>query len=204
MSNPYAPPEDRRRPADDDAAPPHGSAPTGQPPQQPPPHWYPPQLPPGQHHPGQQLQPGQQHQPGLHRTKPEPPPTDPAGAERARRFARTFGLLLLAGVLLGTLRVPWQVVALPFVVAALVYGVRGLVTASRAHVRGALVPMLASGVAIAAFWAFASAAMLVLWPQQLKHEQCLANAITVTATAECDRAYQKSINDLLPSRSSKG
>ncbi|WP_148076582.1 cytochrome d ubiquinol oxidase subunit II [Cellulomonas sp. PhB150] len=215
MSNPYAPPEDRRRPADDDsAAPPQGSSPAGPPtqgstppgPPHPPPHWYPPQQHPGQHdagpqgqqHPGQQ-HPGQYppagHDPRLGHPKPEPLPTDPAGAERARTLARTFGLYLLAAVVLSTIRAPWQAVALPFVVVAIVYAIRALVTATRAHVRGALVPMLAGGIAIAAFWAFVTAGMLALWPLQADREECLAGALTISATAECNQTFEQGLQD---------
>lgn len=212
VSNPYAPPEDRRRPADDEsAAPPQGSSPTGPPvpgatapgPPQAPPHWYPPQPPgqlnPGQQHPGEP-QPGQEHRPAGHdprlgHPRPEPLPTDPAGAERARTLARTFGLYLLAAVLLSTIRAPWQAVALPFVVVAIVYAIRALVAATRAHVRGALVPMLAGGIAIAAFWSFVTAGMLALWPLQADREECLAGALTVAATAECNQAFEQGLQD---------
>ncbi|RHA44393.1 hypothetical protein [Cellulomonas rhizosphaerae] len=206
MSNPYAPPEDRRRPADDDtAAPPQGSSPAGPPPQAaaqagPPsaPQWYPPQQlgqpgPQGQH--GQPGQPGHDPRLGQPQQRPEPVPTDPEGAERARKLARNFGIFLLAGVVLSTIRAPWQAVALPFVVVAIVYAIRALVAAARAHVRGALVPMLAGGIAIAAFWAFVTITMLALWPLQSDREECLAGALTVTATAECNQTFEDGLED---------
>ncbi|MDM7831930.1 hypothetical protein [Cellulomonas edaphi] len=225
MSNPYAPPEDRRQPADDEepAAPgqlagppqapgteqqpptgtPAGQYPPGQHPpgQQYPPHPYPPaQYPPGQHPPGQYPPPGYpagQYPPPAQLAGPPPlPPTDPVGAEKARRSSRMFGVLLLGAVVLSTLPVPWQAVALPFVVAAAVYGVRGLVQASRAHVRGALVPMLAGGVAITLLWTVAIGAMLVLWPALADRERCLDDALTISAADECRQAFQAELEDL--------
>jgi hypothetical protein len=122
-------------------------------------------------------------------------PTDPEGAERARKLARNFGIFLLAAVVLSTIRAPWQAVALPFVVVAIVYAIRALVAAARAHVRGALVPMLAGGIAIAAFWAFVTITMLAIWPLQSDREECLAGALTVTATAECNQTFQDGLED---------
>jgi len=199
VSNPYAPPEDGRRP-DADRPEAHGQPPHGQPsdgdqvprhPQQRLPY------PAPQHHPAHQhlaqQHPGQQ-PPGQH-PAPPPVPTDPEGAAQARGHARTFGLLLLASAILGTLHVPWQALALPFIVAAVVYGIRAALTASRAHVRGALVPMLVVGIAISAVWAMVAGGMLLLWPLQAERQACLADALTHTARAQCEQDFRHGLEE---------
>jgi len=119
-----------------------------------------------------------------------PVPTDPVGADRARRSARMFGFLLLGGVALSTLPIPAQAVALPFVLAATVFGIRGLVLASRAHLRGGLVPMLAGGVVITVLWSFAMGAMLMIWPLLSDREDCLAGALTAVAKDQCKQTFE--------------
>lgn len=235
VSNPYAPPEDGRRPdadrpgahgrpaptgphgpptsapaGDDLPAPaqqpqgqgqgPQGQGPQGQGTQGQGPHGV--QVPPHpHHHPAhqgfRQQHPGQQ-------PVPPPIPTDPEGAAQARGHARTFGLLLLASAILGTLHIPWQALALPFIVAAVVYGIRAALTASRAHVRGALVPMLIVGIAISAVWAMVAGGMLLLWPLQAERQACLADALTHTARAQCEQDFRQGLEnwqDKLRSRS---
>ena len=80
---------------------------------------------------------------------PEPPqPADPEGTARATSLTRLFAVLVLASVLVATLRLPWQAAALPFALAAIVVGVRAIVVAVRARARG-LAPVLAVGLVVA-------------------------------------------------------
>jgi len=194
VSNPYAPPEDRRRPTDDDSGA-HETGPSA-----------PPASGPG-HGPDQGQNPP--HAPQLELTPsgrngltppgatPHPTiPTEPVGAERARRSARLFGIFLLGAVALNTLPEPARAVALPFVIAAAVFGIRALVLASRAHVRGGLVPMLAGGVAISVVWALYLGTLVVIWPMIADREECMAGALTATATDECTQTFEDDVANL--------
>jgi hypothetical protein len=104
--------------------------------------------------------------------------------------------MLLAAVALSTLPTPERAVALPFVVAAAVYGVRGLVLGSRAHVRGGLVPMLAGGVALSVVWALYLGAMALIWPVLADREECMAGALTTVAVNECAQTFDHDVAKL--------
>jgi hypothetical protein len=191
VSNPYAPPEDRRRPAEDESgAHESGSTGTSAPPVDRPAD--------GQHVPHAPLieptPPGRDQLPGA--TSRPTIPTEPVGAEKARRAARMFGLFILGAVALSALPEPARAVALPFVIAAAVFGIRALVLASRAQVRGGLVPMLAGGVTISVIWAFYLSALVVIWPMVADREECMAGALTATAADECTQAFEDDLADL--------
>lgn len=207
MGNPYAPPSgDRTRdgggPTRDDQAgrgpwagpsnPPPGGPPSGPwPPDAPPAgHW--PAAPGGPGGPGGPNGPGQPgpQAPGGPTTRPEP---DPAATRAAARQVLHFGLLLLAAVLASTLPLPWQVGALGFVVAAMVVGVRALARAWRAGVRGAVIPMLALGLFSAGLVALTVLSLLVVWPQQLARQECLATAVTISATERCEAEFRRAV-----------
>lgn len=165
MSNPYAPPENR--PGTPADAPPAHEAPAW------PPAGAPPQVPP----------------------VTERPPADPEGTARATGYTRLFAVLVLASVLVATLRLPWQAAALPFALAAVVVGVRALVVAVRARSRG-LAPLLAVGLVIALSWTLLLGVQLALWPAQQDKQDCLEGALTIGARNACELQYEKDLDDL--------
>ena len=174
VSNPYAPPDDRPSPSAAPETPESG---------------------PG-HRPGPEAGWGI---PPAHRPAAppphDPPPPDPAKVATIVRSTRTFAALMLAAVLTSSFPVPWQAAGLVFTVLALVVGVRALVQAVRAHVRGALTGMLVGGVGLSAFWLVVSVAMSMMWPVYLERQDCLAGALTITARQECEAQFEDSMDE---------
>ncbi|WP_146900108.1 hypothetical protein [Cellulomonas aerilata] len=116
-----------------------------------------------------------------------------------------FGVLLLAAVLTSTLPLPWQAGSLAFVVAAIVVGIRAFVQAWRGGIRGAILPMLALGVASAGLVALTVLSLLVVWPQQMQRQDCLAGAVTIAATERCEADFRRAVESRLdPGRSPAG
>ncbi|KQR16861.1 hypothetical protein [Cellulomonas sp. Leaf334] len=129
---------------------------------------------------------------------PERPPADPEGAARATSLTRLFAVLVLASVLVATLRLPWQAAALPFVLAAVVVGVRAVVVALRARARG-LAPVLAVGLVISLLWTFSLLVQLAPWQAQQDKQDCLARALTIGARSACETQFEKDLDDLYTS-----
>ena len=126
---------------------------------------------------------------------PERPPADPEGTARATSLTRLFAVLVLASVLVDTLRLPWQAAALPFALAAIVVGVRAIVVAVRARSRG-LVPVLAAGLVIASSLTLLLSIQLALWPVSLERQGCLEGALTIGARNACETQYTQHLEDL--------
>ena len=127
---------------------------------------------------------------------PEPPlPADPEGTARATSLTRLFAVLVLASVLVATLRLPWQAAALPFALAAVVVGVRAIVVAVRARSRG-LTPVLAVGLVISLSWTLVLSVQLALWPAQQAKQECLERALTIGARSACESQFEKDLDDL--------
>ena len=165
MSNPYAPPENRPGTSDDA---PVRDAPV-----------WPPAGPPS---------------PAP--VAPEPPlPADPEGTARATSLTRLFAVLVLASVLVATLRLPWQAAALPFALAAVGVGDRAIVVAVRARSRG-LAPVLAVGLVISLSWTLLLSVQLALWPAQQNKQECLERALTIGAKSACETQFEKDLDDL--------
>jgi hypothetical protein len=126
------------------------------------------------------------------RRAPDPEP-EPEGARRATRGALTFGLLMLAVVLVSAFRFPWRTAALAVAVVAIVVGVRALVAARRARVRGALVPVLGVGVGLATVIALQTVGTLAAWQVEADYQRCLDGAITLGAQERCETDRVQSI-----------
>ena len=126
---------------------------------------------------------------------PEPQPADPEGTARATGLTRLFAVLVLASVLVATLRLPWQAAALPFAIAAVVVGVRAVVVAVRARSRG-LAPVLAVGLAISLSWTLLLSVQLALWPAQQDKQECLERALTIGAKSACETQFERDLDDL--------
>ncbi|WP_139315939.1 cytochrome d ubiquinol oxidase subunit II [Cellulosimicrobium sp. CUA-896] len=121
------------------------------------------------------------------------PAADPESARRATRAALHFGLLMLLVVVISAFRFPWRTAALAFAVWAIVVGVRALVVARRARVRGALVPVLAVGVGLAALISVQSLGTLATWQVEAEYQRCLDGAITVSAEERCETERLRTI-----------
>ena len=108
-----------------------------------------------------------------------------------------FGLLMLGSLVMASLPFPWQAAALVFAIAALVIGVRALIAVWRAGLRGALVPVLAIGLFFAAMLSASLTMMLALWPIQVENQQCLRDALTISAREACAEQMQDSLDEVI-------
>ncbi len=134
---------------------------------------------------------------------PQGPPRGPAEVRAVRETGRRmmhFFLLLLAAVATSSLPLPWQAGALLFVLGAIVVGLRTLALAWRAKIRGGLIVALGAGVAMAGVVGLLMLTLLALWPQQMSRQRCLADAVTIAATQECEAAYQRSLDERVGGR----
>jgi hypothetical protein len=208
VGNPYAPPSGDRRdpealPAGAEGRPGAGEPPASPGPQGWPPHHGPPQGPPPPS--GYAQRPPSPHGSGQPvPQRPSRPDPDPAAVRATSRRVLHFGMLLLAAVLTTTLPLPWQAASLAFVIAALVVGIRAFVLAWRAGVRGVVLPMLGLGVASAGLVAVTVLSLLVVWPQQLERQECLAGAVTIAATERCEAEFRRSLEERLDPAGPRG
>jgi hypothetical protein len=205
VSNPYAPPEDRpRAPEDAPAAPAQDRDPRS------------PQAgSPGEGAPRPQAGPdpvrstGPQGAPGpgpvgprdaSRRSSDAQRPVDPQAAAKVVRLAGTFGVLVLASVLVAALPLPWRVASIAFAAAAVVWGVRAWVLAVRTRVRSGLPVALGLGVLVACGWILVGVAWLSFWDAESTHQDCVSHALTVSARQECaqqlDRDVQRRTDEL--------
>ena len=132
-----------------------------------------------------------------HRPAPAPPnPPDPEDVRRASRRVMDFGLLMLATLVTAAMPLPWQAAGLAFAVATVVVGIRALQAAWRAGLR-TLVPLLGVGLAFAMLMSVALGAMLALWPLQVERQDCLRDALTISARETCEADFQESLQERL-------
>ncbi|GHS85074.1 hypothetical protein AGMMS50218_01670 [Actinomycetota bacterium] len=124
-----------------------------------------------------------------------PPAPDPDAVRRAGRLVTQFGLWMIASIVVGNLRLPWRMAGLVFVVAAIVVGVRAVRQAWRARLRGALVPLLVAGLSFAVLFGLSLASVAAVWSVQVEQQECRQSALTVSAQAACDRAYEQGLRD---------
>ena len=185
MSNPYAPPSSGERPAPAGSPPERSDAAPGT--------TSGPDAGPGPW-PAESDYPGGPGGPG---GKVPPRPPDPVAVREASRRVLHFGLLMLTSLVTASLPFPWQAAALVFAVAALVIGVRALVAVWRAGLRGALVPVLAIGLFFAAMLSASLTMMLALWPIQVENQQCLRDALTISAREACAEELQDSLDEVI-------
>ncbi|WP_448061877.1 hypothetical protein [Cellulomonas hominis] len=124
-----------------------------------------------------------------------PPAPDPDAVRRAGRLVTQFGLWMIASIVVGNLRLPWRMAGLVFVAAAIVVGVRAVRQAWRARLRGALVPLLVAGLSFAVLFGLSLASVAAVWSVQVEQQECRQSALTVSAQAACDRAYEQGLRD---------
>jgi hypothetical protein len=113
-----------------------------------------------------------------------------------------FLALLLASVVTSALPLPWQAAALLFLGAAMVVGVRTLVLAWRGGIRGGLIVMLSVGVGMSGFVGLGMLSLLALWPEQMAKQECLAGAVTISATRACELEFERAVDERLGGRGS--
>lgn len=131
------------------------------------------------------------------RTPRPPREVDPKLAQLGRRRLLHFASLMLLGLLSSNLPLPWQVIATIAFLAALITGVRALITLWKAHVRGAVLPMITMGLVISGILLASSVTLLALWPLQMERQTCLHRAITVSAQEQCETAFEDGLKKLL-------
>ncbi|GEN80745.1 hypothetical protein [Actinotalea fermentans] len=122
-----------------------------------------------------------------------PPAPDPEALRVVQRRMGTFLLLVLAALLTSRLRLPWQLGSLAFVLAALGTGVWALSGARRPGLREQVAPMLVVGLVFTVMLALSMSSSLVLWSEQMTHQDCLDNAVTLSARESCDSAYRDAV-----------
>lgn len=185
MSNPYAPPEDRR---EDAPTPGERPGPAGPPP--------PPGLPvptaggtpdrspegvPYEHRRGTTARGG-----------PAPHPTD---ARRVAVLTRTTALLVLLSLVAGLLPFPYHLSAVPVILGAIGVGLTALVRATRSHVRGTPRAVLGLLIAVAALGLARPALTALTWQAESEYARCQEGALTVQAKQQCQTAYEEALDE---------
>lgn len=107
-----------------------------------------------------------------------------------------FGLAMLACLVTSTLPLPWQAGGLAFALLALVMGVRALRSVRASGVRGVLVPALSIGLAFAAVLALSMVTSLAMWPLQMDRQDCLRDALTISAQQTCEEQFREATTNL--------
>jgi hypothetical protein len=115
-----------------------------------------------------------------------------------------FGVMLLAAVMTSSLPLPWQVGSFLFLVAAMVVGVRALVSVWRVGLRGALVPLLALGLVFTGLLSLSMLSLLALWPVQMERQNCLRDALTIAAEERCEVTFRTTVEERLLEMSAVG
>lgn len=136
--------------------------------------------------------------------EPARPPADQAGSARATGLARTAFQLMLAGIVVVFLPVPWSAASLAFTAAALVVAVRSLVVASRTRANGQVTVLALVVAGSAAVGLALGAVSLTLVPTRLAYQTCLASALTVQASTQCTNDYDARIAALTKGTSPTG
>jgi len=109
---------------------------------------------------------------------------------------RQFGVWLLAGVAVTLLPLPWRFAAIAFLVGAVVTGVRALRAVARSGLRGGVGAMLIAGLLMTALVLVGSLGSLATWRIDADRQACLQGALTRSAEAACERAYDDAVGDL--------
>lgn len=131
------------------------------------------------------------------RTPRPPREVDPELAQLGRRRLLHFASLMLLGLLSSNLPLPWQIIATVSFLAAIIAGVRALIALWKAHVRGAVLPMLVMGLSMSGILLASSVTLLALWPVQMERQDCLHRAITVAAQEQCETAFEDDLKKML-------
>lgn len=114
---------------------------------------------------------------------------------RGSRQIVHFGLFMLAAILLSVLNLPWKVASLAFLAAAIVTGIRALVTVVRGRVRGSLAGMLVLGLVFSGLFSLTLLVTFATWPLQMKEQECLQGALTISAKTTCQHEFERGLQD---------
>lgn len=131
------------------------------------------------------------------RTPRPPREVDPKLAEQGQRRLLHFAFLMLVGLLSSNLPLPWQILASLAYIAALVTGIRALISLWKAQVRGIALPMAIVGLIISGVLLATSLSLLALWPIQMERQDCLRRAVTISSEEQCEQDFEDSLKDLL-------
>lgn len=142
-----------------------------------------------------------------------PPPTPPEGQEpkpeseppsledlkKASSTTFRFGAVLILAMLATQLPIPYTLIAPVFIVGAIVMGVIALRKSWAISRRNLMTPLLIAGIIMAAMMSVTAASKFMLWPVEVKHQECVRLALTNSAKAECQVAYQDAVADYISS-----
>lgn len=129
---------------------------------------------------------------------PSRPGTPPSGSAtrdetgtrlKAGRRTLAFALLVVGALLCQRLRLPWQAVGLAFSLTALVMGALAIASLVRLRQHGSVV-LVSFGLAMVGFLALGQVSVLVLYPVQVRYQECLDQALTLQARSDCQEQLQ--------------
>ncbi|HLS15187.1 MAG TPA: hypothetical protein VK095_11815 [Beutenbergiaceae bacterium] len=127
--------------------------------------------------------------------RPERPRPTPEQMAPISKAVLRFGLLMLGAVLTAQLDLPWQLISPLLTVAAIVVGVRTLVSVIRQRLGVTIVVLLSGGLALSGMLLLTSLGSLVMWEAQMDRQQCMRTALTVSAEDQCEAAYQEALTE---------
>src|SRR5699024_11839916 len=116
-----------------------------------------------------------------HRTTLHPLVVVPQPPVQCQTRLLHFAFLMLLGLLSSNLPLPWQILASLAYIAALVTGIRALISLWKAQVRGIALPMAIVGLIISGVLLATSLSLLALWPIQMERQDCLRRAVTISS-----------------------
>jgi len=118
---------------------------------------------------------------------------DLPGARAGSRRVVYLGLLMFGTLACSSLPLPWQMGGLAFAGAAIVVGVMALRSLRRAHVRGILPAVVVLALVFSGLSALSYGATAFFWTVSMQRQDCLRDAITVSAQAKCETDYRDAL-----------
>jgi hypothetical protein len=122
-----------------------------------------------------------------------PSGVDLPGARAGSRKVVYLGLLMFGTLVCSSLPLPWQMGGLVFAVAAIVVGAMALRSLRRAHVRGILPAVVVLALVFSGLSLFSYGATALFWTVSMHRQDCLRDAITVSAQARCETDYRNAL-----------
>jgi hypothetical protein len=115
------------------------------------------------------------------------------------KWVRIFGLVLLLAMGLGLFALPWPwpLASGALCLVALALGVVALVKVRVAKVRGAMTPVLITGLVLAAVMGLATLSQAFLWREYSAYTDCLGSAITQQAKDACRSQLERDLDERL-------
>ena len=141
--------------------------------------------------------------PGFGRGGPRPKP-DPETLAELQRQVMHASVALLGAWLAGSLPVPWYLLSPVLALAAVGLAVRVVRNAWRRGVRGAVVAVAAVMAGSALLLVLVSVSRLVVWSDQQELQDCLRDALTISAREQCEREFTESLDERLREAARRG